>query len=389
MTAPRTMTRTEVLRHRVRAQQLDRARTRDWTTTRVLDLGVQDTGPDGASWALALRGASVRAEDDLRDGVLVWSVRGAPHLYRRADLPAVARALVPWSEADARRRLNDSARALVAAGVEAREALAEIGGHMRRIVDGPVVKGELSGRLREVLPETYLHDCKACRAVHPYEMHFRLAALHAGLEIAPRTSPPVLTPVPGWSPSHLAGLADAVLVPPGDRDVPARLDPVRAYLHLLGPARAKDVAEYLDAPAADVTAQLTSLQESGEVTAVEVDGGRRLALTTDLGRSTGDHDEAVRLLGPFDLFLQARDRPLVVPDPARRKELWPVLGRPGAVLSGAEVVGTWRPRASGGRLSVRVEPWTPWDDATGRAVDEQIERLAAFRGVEAAGRTTS
>ena len=48
----------------------------------------------------------------------------------------------------------------------------------------------------------------------------------------------------------------------------------------------------------------------------------------------------VRLLGPFDLFLQGRDRELVLPDEAARKDLWRTLGRPGAVLDGHELVGS-------------------------------------------------
>ena len=75
-------------------------------------------------------------------------------------------------------------------------------------------------------------------------------------------------------------------------------------------------------------------------------------------RSQRDPVHAVRLLGPFDLFLQAKDRPLLVADPRPVKTLWPTLGRPGAVLVDGEIAGTWRPRKSGRTLTVRVEPWT-------------------------------
>ena len=47
---------------------------------------------------------------------------------------------------------------------------------------------------------------------------------------------------------------------------------------------------------------------------------------------------------------------------------------------GHEVVGTWRPRASGARLRLQVEAWGDVPDLT-----EQAERLAAFRGVAFAG----
>ena len=80
-----TLTRRQVLDLRVHAQQLGRASGVP-ADTAVLDLGVQDSGPDGGRWALALRG--VPADD----GGLstVWTIRGAPHLYRRAEQPQVA-----------------------------------------------------------------------------------------------------------------------------------------------------------------------------------------------------------------------------------------------------------------------------------------------------------
>jgi hypothetical protein len=169
----------------------------------------------------------------------------------------------------------------------------------------------------------------------------------------------VLRPVPGLAPAP---------------EVPPHLDVVRGYLRLLGPATPKLVAGYLDAPVKDVQARWP--EDAVEVT---VDGERRWLLAEDAARlddvpaATG-----VALLGPFDLFLQARDRPLLVVEPARAKALWPALGRPGAVLAEGEVAGTWRPRKAGSSLTVTVELWRP---VTREAVTAAAERLAAFRGI--------
>src|SRR5207248_7889067 len=94
--------RRQVMNFRVRAQQLDRA-LGTLADTAVLDIGVQDTGPDGGRWALCTRGVDVTAVSD-KDLILLWTVRGAPHLYRRADAGKVAAAVEPFSDADAGRR---------------------------------------------------------------------------------------------------------------------------------------------------------------------------------------------------------------------------------------------------------------------------------------------
>jgi hypothetical protein len=59
-----------------------------------------------------------------------------------------------------------------------------------------------------------------------------------------------------------------------------------------------------------------------------------------------------------------------------------MLGRPGGVLSGGEIVGTWRPRKSGSAVAVAVDLWTAVDRD---ALTEQAERLAAFRGLSLGG----
>ena len=76
------VSRSDVLGLRVRAQQLDRDGGGTVADTAVLDFGAQDTGPDGALWALAVRGLT---EVDDQDLVWLWTLRGAPHAYRRPD----------------------------------------------------------------------------------------------------------------------------------------------------------------------------------------------------------------------------------------------------------------------------------------------------------------
>jgi winged helix DNA-binding protein len=357
-------TRAQVLAFRARAQQLDREHG-TLAATAVLDLGVQDTGPDGGRWALAVRGVETAdlTPDDL---VTVWSLRGAPHLYRRGDLPGVAAAVQPFSDDDAAKRIYDAAKPLRAAGIGIVEALDVIAARLRSVVTGPTVKGEVSARLTELSDPPYLRFCRPCDATHVYEMPFRLAALRAGLELQPGTSPPVLQPV--------AGLVPAAAVPP-------HLDVVRGYLRLLGPATPQDVAGYLDAPVRDVKRHWPA-----DVVEVGVDDRPGSLLAADADALAGAAPvPGARLLGPFDPFLQARDRGLLVSDPARAKALWPVLGRPGAVLLDGEVAGTWRPRQTSGRLRVLVDLWRPVDAHDRAAVEEQVDRLARHRGVALAG----
>src|SRR5918998_2081871 len=165
----------QILSFRLHAQQLDRAKGA-LADTAVLDIGVQDTGPDGGLWALAMRGVDVgaRAGDEL---ATVWTIRGAPHLYRREDLRGVAAATAPFSDADAGKRIYDAAKPLVAAGIGNLEGLDAVAATMRKLVTAPMVKGEVSGRLTELLPEPHLRFCRPCDATHVHEMPFRLAAL--------------------------------------------------------------------------------------------------------------------------------------------------------------------------------------------------------------------
>jgi hypothetical protein len=132
------MDREEALARRIAAQQLDRAPApRPLTDAAVLDLGVQDTGRDAASWALANRGVPVESPAVLHASselALVWSLRGAPHYYRRAELRGVLDATTPYSDADARKRTLDASRPLTAAGIGMLEGLGVVAATMREVV---------------------------------------------------------------------------------------------------------------------------------------------------------------------------------------------------------------------------------------------------------------
>ena len=354
------VTRSDVLGLRVRAQQLDRDGGGTVRDTAVLDIGAQDTGPDGALWALAVRGLT---EVDERDLVWLWTLRGAPHAYRRSDLASVATAVAPWSDADAAKRIFDASKPLKAAGIGTVEALDEVAAAMRRVVTRPTVKGEVSSRLTAVMPEPYLRWCNPCQATHLHEMPFRLAAVRAGLELQPGTSPPVLQRVRGFRAA---------------RQPEARHELVRAYLRFLGPSTPQLVAGFLDAPVTEVKERWPE-----DVVEVDLDGQRRWLLADDVDL-LGPPPATTRLLGPYDLYLQGKDRPLLVHDPARAKALWPVIGRPGAVLHDGEVVGSWRPRTTGRRLRLEVVLWSARRTPRQHVAD-QAERLAAHRGVDLAG----
>ena len=366
--------RSEVMAHRIQAQQLDRVAAKEaLTDADIFDFGVQDTGRDGASWALANRGVPVTGAEELQSSpevALVWTLRSSPHYYRRTELEDVLVATSPFSDADAAKRVVGADKPLKAAGIPARQGLAEVAGKMRTVVTRPMVKGEVSTRLTPLLGEPYRRDCRACGTIHAWETPFRLSALYAGLELEPGTSPPVLRRIPGW-PRRTPGPADDPI------SAPEHLQPIRNYLRFLGPATPQDVATFLDAPVAEIKKHWPT-----DAVAVQVDGVERWWLQS---AATEPEPDLVRLLCGFDLLLQGRDRELIVPDTRRHKALWPVLGRPGAVLVGTEIVGTWRPKTAGSKFTLRLELWTKIGKAVRERLEAEAVRLAGHRGLTLAG----
>lgn len=358
--------RDQVIAYRVAAQQLDRS-ARSVRQLAVLDIGVQDAAGEAARLAFDARlpeppGNDVVGPD--ADLALVWSLRGAPYVHRRADLPTLAAALYPLSEADATQRLNETGPSIERAGITALDQFGTAVRAMRSVVTAPTAKGAASTAVTKAIPEPMWRDCRACKTRHISDSAMRASALPAGLELQPGTSPPVLQ---RFARSRL------VTTPR-----PAALTKLaRGYLRLLGPATPVHVADYLDVRRAD-------LEKYWPDDLVEVQVGRATAFLPAECRPAFENPpdpEPVRLLSGFDPYLQARDRDLIVRDKAVQKALWPVLGRPGAVFADGEVVGTWRPKASGKKLAVTVEEFAPVAPVVRERIEAEAERVAAVRGL--------
>lgn len=362
---PPKFTRAQVIAHRVAAQGLHREATTP-SKLAVLDIGVQDSGADSALLAFDARLAATPKPDGFGPGrplALVWSLRGAPYVHRRRDLDRLAAALWPLSEADATGRLTETGPSIARAGISALDQLTTAVEAMREVVTEPIGKGAASTAVSKRIPKVMLRNCRVCKAHHISDSAMRSAALVAGLELEPGTAPPVLLPRP------------KARVPDGpDPKATGRL--ITAYLSLLGPASTGDVAGYLDARRADVEA----IWPSGLVE-VSVDGRTAWLPEVDVAAvRRAPEPDVVRLLGPFDPYMQARDRALIVPDKSVHKALWPVLGRPGVIFADGEVVGTWRTRASGAKLTITLEPFGPLPPSVRTGIEAEAERVAAVRG---------
>ena len=361
--------RQQVLAYRVAAQQLDRS-AKSIRGLRVLDIGVQDAGGEQARLAFDARLGGTPSADVFGPSktlALVWSLRGAPYVHRRADLDSLTGALYPLSEADAMQRINETGPSVQRAGIAALEQYELTVAAMRAAVSKPIAKGAVSTAVTKAVPAPMRRACRACKTSHISESAMRATFLAAGLELEPGTSPPVMQRRTGSK--RVSG-----------PDMKALAALCRAYLTLLGPATPSHVAGYLEARRADVEQAWPD-----DLAAVSVDGAERWLPAKQVRvLEKAKTPDVVRLLGGFDPFLQARDRDLIVPDKAVHKALWPVLGRPGAVFVHGEVVGTWRPNSAGKKLAVLVREFVPLPKPVCTEVETEADRVAAVRGLELA-----
>jgi len=331
----------------------------------VLRIGLQDAPSGSAEHGLAVRTDDPRAGDD-PELVRVLSVRGAPHVHRRADLPRVRSELRPRAPEDLRIWLGGHGPAFLAAGVDPLAVLDQAVSLLReRFPAAPQArKGELSGAISPDLPAPARPWCAGCGTEHVIENLFRLATLLAGLELdrsdrhlvfrPPRK--PVTDPLPDGS-------------------------LLRAFAGYAGPIREGDASAWLVSGALGGVPKPRGWTEIfAELAPVQLGGAEyRMDLS---GFGDAPPPPPLVLLPPRDPYLLGH-RAFLVPDREIAKRVWRPQVSPGVLVVDGEVAGTWRQRISGRSLYLHLTPFGRLRKGSRAAVGDQAELLAAVRGAGA------
>lgn len=359
--------RAGVLAHRAWVQGLHGGT--DLADLDVLTLGLQDT-PAGSA-LLALRNRADVAALDAPDLVLALTIRGSPHLHRRADLPLIRAALWPRDNDMLRAYLGGYGDTLIDSGEDGPRLLEVVAREMRAAFPGETAsKGELSGAVSPRVPEIARPWCEGCGAHHVADGLFRLATLYAGIELVPhegrklqfRRGPD--TPDPGG-------------------DATALVELLRTTMRLAAPAKLSDLVIRLDtrsvtAPPAWLRPAWEELED--ELTDVQIDGITLPVHAESVAAMRNPPDPPPALLLPPRDALGLGSRPFLAPDRDLAKAVWRAIGSPGAVTIDGDIAGIWRVRQVGRTLRLTVTAHRKLTTRQRKATEDQAELVALSRG---------
>jgi len=324
----------------------------------VLDLGVQEYTPDSTRVALAARTQATLDDDRL---LTVWAARGAPHLHRRRDLEALVQALWPVSDTDAAVRIRSAQ--IPEAGKLGIRAFAVTAQAFREVVRCSMPRGEVSTQVSARVPSELTYDCRSCRARHIAGNVWQHSGLAGGVEVESRGRDATLGPIRNAPPQPAENAGIDTLI--------------RSYLRLLGPATPVELGKYLGSS----TAEMKKVWPA-DLAEVRIEGRKSWLPAESLQElSAAEPVPGVRLVPPMDPLLQARDRDVLVPDRGRQKELWRLLGNPGALVLDGEIAGVWRAKMAGRkRVDLTVTPFGTLTAKARKAVEQEAEVVARARG---------
>jgi winged helix DNA-binding protein len=290
-------------------------------------IGLQDFPPGMAPVAVAAR----VADADIDDLVIVYAWRGAAVAVPPDDVAIFTAGLAPPDEAAARTLVGTAVDSLDPAGIGALDALDRVSAAVAdALAGGPLERDDFHQALRERLPSELLWWCRGCRSQHVHPSLWRATGIRGVLAVAERRGRVTVFGAPPPAPA----VADA----------PAEL--TRRFLRAYGPATRTELAAWAGIAPGHARSLLASVE--AETEEVDFGGHRALILAADADRlASPPAATGVRLLPPFDPYLDQRDRDTLFPDPQLRARARSGIGNPGVVLVDGHLAGLWRPRRRG------------------------------------------
>ena len=371
--------RDQVLAFRLEAHGLAQRRPTGDLLEVAAACGVRNSPPGSAMLALHARLAGLPPDTlggalDDRALVEALGVRISPHLVPARDVAAFTLGALPATEASLLAVLSSLAPALKAAGMAAAEALRLAAAAAWEELDGRLLeRGALSAAMTARLPEVLCPWCKACGSHHVQESLFRLVGVSGAFVIAGRPAK-----------ACLHARTDQWLgVPVAADPVTARAALLRRYLRCFGPSSVEHFAAWSGITVDDAGRTWDGVAD--RLVPIDLDGRRARLHAEDLPRLHSPAEPGgVRLLPPYDAYLDQRDRATLLPDPALQRRVWKILGNPGVVLADGEIAGIWRPQKKGKRLLLGVEPFASFAPALCAAIEAEAGLLAPLRGCTSA-----
>lgn len=229
-------------------------------------------------------------------------------------------------------------------------------------------RDDLHEELRHRLPKALLPWCDGCQSHHARRGLLVMASLRGRLCISGRVGrQPEFSRTDQWATWKAPSAAKA------------RKALVEHYLGSFGPSTPTAFADWSGLSKRHAKAVWATAQDDlGEV---DVDGSAAWILTRDADALADPPDlEGIRLIGPGDPLLQAKDRAVLLDDVKATKRVWSSIPTTGVVLHDGTAVGTWKAKKAGQKLAITAT-------ALGRRkpkLADEAERLAAARGATGA-----
>lgn len=365
----------------------ERAASPDGAWAGLSTWAVQDSPPGSAALALHARADTLEAGwldgalHDERSAVALYNPRTATAILPAGEVAVFTRGLLPPDEA-ALRFVLGRAVSPEGEGTPADEAVRLTVAAIEQALDGRTLsRDELHQALRDALPGDLLPWCEGCGSHHARRGLLVAAGLHGRLCIAGRAGrQPAFARTDQW-----LGGADGGAV---EADA-AAAEVVRRYLRAYGPSTRQHFAQWAGISPAHAKRSWELIGD--ELITVEIAGhdGASSTAAHALAAAADRLDDppaagGVRLLSPGDPLLLARDRELLIPDPALRRRVWRAINGPGVVLADGAPVALWRGRKSGRRLDVELEPLGRLTRRQLAAIETEAQGAAPHRGCSTA-----